>query len=299
MHLSSQAFADFDGPFEYWNEASETAWVVRNSPGHEGEATMLIFLFSIISMMRGTQMRCYGAMDLVRYGPKGLREAMQASQTVYLHPERASLPGLEAMVVGENDCPDVTMQVDHSTDSRPWKLAKYAEWGFPEVWVEVPDRPARGRSANRRSGLTIYLLEPGDDGPSYVAARTSRAFPGWTSAEIHEGINEDVSSPRTSAILARVGRALGESEGTGPEDDPTARFLMTSARAEGRAEGLIDGRATIVEQVLMARGIEVSPGFAADMAALAGASQGALVAAAVACDDEKDFRRRIRASQRH
>ena len=297
VRLTAQTFATFDGRFEYWDEASETAWMVRDSPIHEGEASSLSFLICRISVLRGMPIRCYRTMDMMRRGPDGQREVMQADETIYMHPGHASLPGREAMVVGENDCPDVVLEVDHTTDTRRRKLAKYAEWGFPEVWVEVPDRPAPSRPASRRSGLTIYLLEPGGQGPGYVVARASRAFPSWASAEIHEAINEGALSRRTSAILERVGRTLGERDGTVPEDDPTAGFLMTSARAEGRvegrAEGLIEGRATAVEEVLIARGIEVSPGFAADMAAFVGASQGALVAAALACDDENDFRRRI------
>lgn len=56
------------------------------------------------------------------------------------------------MVVGEHDFPDVVLEVDHTTDVRRGKLGLYEAWGFPEVWVEVPDdrtapRPAGGARA--------------------------------------------------------------------------------------------------------------------------------------------------------
>ena len=37
------------------------------------------------------------------------------------------------------------MAVDHTTDVHRGKLALYESWGFPEVWVEVPEAPSRGR----------------------------------------------------------------------------------------------------------------------------------------------------------
>ena len=58
------------------------------------------------------------------------------------------------------------------TDVRRGKLGLYESWGFPEVWVEVPDKRAPSRP-NRKSGITIYLL--GDDG--YKQAASSAAFP--------------------------------------------------------------------------------------------------------------------------
>ena len=51
------------------------------------------------------------------------------------------------MVVGEDDFPDVVLEVDHTTDVHRGKLALYEAWGFPEVWAEVPDEPAAPASA--------------------------------------------------------------------------------------------------------------------------------------------------------
>ena len=61
-------------------------------------------------------------------------------------------------------------------------------------------------------------------------SEASRAFPGWRAAEIHRGLNEPVPlGGDLRRSLSRVGRALGEREGTGPEDDP----LLRQQRAEG------------------------------------------------------------------
>ena len=118
----------------------------------------------------------------------GLRR--QPRQSVYLHPRRARLPGPSAMVVGENDFPDVVLEVDYSTDVRRGKLGLYESWGFPEIWVEVPDRRAPSRPRSRLVGLTIHVLE---EGP-YRESGESRAFPGWTAREIHTALNETTRS---------------------------------------------------------------------------------------------------------
>ena len=78
------------------------------------------------------------------------------------------------MVVGEDDFPDVVLEVDHATDVHRGKLALYEAWGFPEVWVEVPDAPSPSRPHRRPSGLTIHVLEHG----RFRVAAASRAFPG-------------------------------------------------------------------------------------------------------------------------
>ena len=67
-----------------------------------------------------------------------------------------------------------------------------------------------------------------------MPSEESRAFPGWQAVEIHRALNEPILSEETSAVLSRVGEALGEWEGTGPEDDP----LLRQQRAEGLAEGV-------------------------------------------------------------
>ena len=126
------------------------------------------------------------------------------------------------------------LEVDHSTDVRRGKLGLYESWGFPEVWVEVPDRRAPSRPRGRMAGLTIHLLEAG----AYRMSGESRAFSGWTAQDIHTALNETTPTARTYAVVERVGTELGAREGTGPEDDP----LLRSQRYQGRAEGVRQGR---------------------------------------------------------
>ena len=97
--------------------------------------------------------------------------------------------------------------------------------------------------------------------------------------------NERVRSAGTCAVLERVGAALGAREGTGPDDDPMLRSLRVRSRAEGRAG--------MVRALLSSRGIGFSEDFPADVPGLAESPETAIVAAAFACDSERDFRARI------
>ena len=175
--------------------------------------------------------------------------------------------------------------MDHTTDARRRKLGQYESWGFPEVWVEVPEARTTGRPRSRRSGLTIHLLEDG----AYRESAQSRAFPGWTAAEIHAALNEETLSAQTSAVLERVGTVLGEREGTGPDDDPLLGPLLDSQRRRGWAEG----RAGLARAMLAARGIEVAAGFPG-LPGFAELPDHVIVEVATACVSEADFRSRLR-----
>ena len=282
VHLPPTELESFDRRLEYWEAATETAWICEPvSPYHERPSRLLPQLAVLIAKVRGSRIECYGSMDLLLRDHRGRPQSiMQADESLYLHPDRARLPAA-AMVVGEDDFPDVVLEVDHTTDARRGKLPLYESWGFPEVWVDVPDAPSPSRPRSRRPGLTIHLLEGG----RYREAADSRAFPGWTAAEIHAALNEPAPSGRTSAVLERVGAALGAREGTGPDDDP----LLRSQRRQGFERGRAEARAEMVRQMLRSRGIEVSQDFPAGAAALATVSEAVLVAAAFACTDQADF----------
>ena len=88
-----------------------------------------------------------------------------------------------------------------------------------------------------------------------------------------------------------MGRALGEREGTGPEDDP----LLRAQRAEARIEGRNEGRAELARAMLTGRGIAVSGDFPSldCRAALAAASTAAIVSAASAASSELEFFARL------
>ena len=301
-------FRRYEGRLEVWDAESETAWMVREptSPTHESPSHGLAGLVERIAAVRGSPVSCYGSMDLLvrdahgKHGERGSpRRIMQADQTVYLHPSRAELLGADAMVVGMHNYPDVVLEVDHTTDVRRGKLKLYEAWGFPELWVEVPDVRAPSRPKGRLPGLTIHLLEGG----VYRESPESLAFPGWRAEDVHEALNEVGRSARTNAILERLGRGLGAGEGTGPDDDPLMRSLRSQSRAEGRAEGLAEGeakgRAEMVRQMLSARGIEVSERFPADVPGFAESPRAAVVVASLACESERDFRARIPRLRRH
>ena len=276
--------AEIEGPawegrrVEYWHAASETAWVVREAATvyHEGPGARLAALIRQIGMARGSEAQCVGATDLrIRNEGGTLGDIMQADQAVYLDPARAELSRYGRVIVGEDPLPDVVLEVDHTTDVRPGKLVAYEDWRLPEVWVEVPDRGSPGRRRGLPPGLRIYLLE----GDSYRVSEVSRAFPAWRAAEIHRALNEATMSEATEAALWRVGRALGDREGTVPEDDLLSRRLI------GR--GLTDTALSILRR----RGIEVSADRIA--AAVRDASADAVVEAALTAADEADFLARL------
>ena len=130
---------------------------------------------------------------------------LEADQTVYLRP-RATRPWGSAIEVGSDVLPDVVLEVDNTTDVRRGKLELYESWGFPEVWVEVPDTASPSRPAGLRPGLTIHLLE--DEG--YRTAPGSRAFPGWTAAgDSHRALNEAELSEATICGAAPGGAGAG------------------------------------------------------------------------------------------
>ena len=277
LPLLRDRFDDFDQRLEHWDARSETVWVAETPGGiHEGTSRRLPQLAERIALVRGAPIVALGAVGLVERDAAGAAvRAMQADETLYLHPDRAVLPE-GSLTIGEHDLPDVVLEVDYTTDIRPGKLRVYERWGFPEVWAAVPPGARR-----RPSGVTIHRLARG----RYRPAAVSTALPGWTAAEIHAALTERVPSARTDRVLARVGRALGAREGTRPDDTPLIHALNEQARdAELVAS---------VRSVLQARGIRLPDPLPAEPIPFGGASRDAVTAAAVACTDEADFWRRV------
>ena len=157
--LTRDEFEDFDDRLEYWDARTGTAWVVADKYGvHEGTSRRLPHLAERIASMRGTPIVSYGSVTLlVRDADGRPQRAMEADETLYLHPTRAATP-VKSLIIGENDFPDVVLEVDHTTDVRPGKLLVYEAWGFPELWVVVP--PA-GATLRRPAGVTIHRLVNG------------------------------------------------------------------------------------------------------------------------------------------
>ena len=292
VRITRDAIGDYEGRIEYWDAGTETAWVAcePTTVYHEGPGQQLAGLLTRIAAVRGAPILTLGTADLLLRDAQGQRRRiLQADQMVYLDPVKTRPQGA-AVEVGADHLPDVLLEVDYATDVRRGKLGLYEAWGFPEVWVEVPE----SGSPRHRPRLTIHRL--GTEG--YGAVGASVALPGWTAVEIHAALNEPALSEATRAVLERVGRALGAAAGTGPDDDPWLGAQRREARAEGHAEGRAAGRAEacveMVRSILENRGLAVSERLAVR---IAGEDPAALAAAAWACRDEADLLARLDAGR--
>ena len=278
-----------DARVELFDAEMGRAWRVAEpaKAPHEHPLAMFASFVERVAMVRGAPIllgRSAG-LDLLDADRAQVR-AMHPDEMVFMDPESETRIGSEYAWQAEQEHPDVVVEVDDTTDVRRNKLLVYADWGFPELWVEVPEVYSPSRRRSRRPGLTIYLLEDGE----YRESGESRAFPGLRAEEAHRVLNERTPSAETAALASRVGRALGLREGTGPEDDP----LLREQRAEGRA--------VIVREVLRVRGLTVSAEFPADLPAagqtvLEQASPGAVAAAATSASSMADFLHRLRRAE--
>ena len=282
-----------EGRVEFFDSRAEIAWMVReptHAP-HEEPRNRLGGIVERIALVRGSPIKSLGE-TRIRWTEPGSGEdrSIHPDQMLFLHPDRTEGKISQYLDVGEDPYPDVVLEVDSTTDVRRNRLKLYEEWGFPELWVEVPAAYSPSRPTGLRSGMQIYLLEAG----RYTLSDESRAFPGWRAAEIHRALNEQVVSEETSAVLWRVGRALGEREGTGPEDD----VLLGPYGREQRAEGRVEDRAHLIRALLRQRDVHVPPDFPEGLAgphldALRAASAERVVAAASAADSLPDFLARL------
>ena len=244
VRIRRDEIVDYEGRYEFWDASTETALMVcePTSPYHERSSVRLARMTDRIAAASGIDIQVLGASDLLLSDADGNRHRiMQADQIVYTRSIMARPLG-HAVEVAAADIPDVVLEVDLTTDVRRGKLKLYESWGFPEVWVEVPDQRAPSRP-KREPGLTIYRL--GADG--YREIDKSDAFPTWMGAEILVGINEyrfgQPISEATATVLRRVGRLMGQAAGSGPDNDPFLRAEREVSRDEGRAEGRAQGQA--------------------------------------------------------
>ena len=287
FHLPASELEHYEYRLEFWDGETETAWKVcePTSIQHEAPSRRLVQMAARFEMLRGSRIACLGSADLVRREASGRKRwLMQADEVLYLHPDRVRLQG-PAIEVDRDPLPDVVLEVDHTTDVRRRKLGIYKDSGFPEIWVLVP-----WEASVRRPGLAIHVRR----GDGYREERSSRAFPGWRAEEIHRALTEAPMSAAAWRALERTALAMGVREGTRPEDDPLARSISHRAQARGRLEGRGEMLAENVLAVLNARDIAVARD-SAELRKLLGALSGdAAMAAALACTDEADFRRRVR-----
>ena len=282
FHLPADEFDHYEYRLEFWDGDTETAWKVcePTSIQHEEPSRLLVQMATRFEILRGSRIACFGSGDLVRVDAAGRKRwLMQADEVLYLHPGRVRLAG-PAIDVERDPLPDVVLEVDHTTDVRRRKLGIYMESGFPEIWVLVP-----WEVSVRAPGLTIHVRR--DDG--YREEPSSRAFPGWRAEEIFRALTEAPMSEVAWRALERTALAMGAREGTEPEDDPLTRSISLKAEARGQREMLTAN----VLAVLKARSIAVARD-PSELRELLGALSGDVaMAAALACTDAADFRRRI------
>ena len=302
--MTAEQFERLDRHIEYWDNLSGLAWMVRETTvEHERPAMRLVALTLRIAQVRGSQIGCCGTASLYDRGPAGDVRVMEADQLIYLDAARANALN-HYVEVRRGEGPDVVLEVDHTTDARRRKLGLYKQWRIPEIWVEVPDAPARSRPRSRRSGLTIHALN--ERTKRYRQATASGVLRGWTAADIHTALNEPHISAGTWAALHRVGRALGDAEGTAPADDPLQRSLLLESQEQGRQEGraeattrqaqkVADERRAMVLAILAGRGIDVPSTFLADLneSQLAASRRTRIVDAALDCRNAEDFLARL------
>ena len=283
--IPSAEIEDYDGRIEYWDARNEAAFIAEpTTTYHEYGTRRLTRLMALIAMRRGAAITVVGSADLVVREKGRHRRVMQADESVYLRTADAPEdPWIEA---GVHCLPDVVLEVDYSTDARRYKLGVYESWGFPEVWIEVPDIRWRHRPGNRPSALTIHVLEGG----RYVTAPSSRAFPGWNAEEIHAALNESEPSAGTVASVRRVADALAAAGGTGPDDDP----LLRRERADER----LDLVRRTVRDAFAARSLSITPGLQSWLDEANPALDAvALIRLAWECRDADDFLRRALAAR--
>ena len=158
IRITREAIADHESRIEYWDAATETAWVAcePNTAYHENPGQALSGLLTRIAAIRGAPILTLGAADLLLRNARGERQRiLRADQVVFLDPVQTRPRGA-AVEVGSDHLPDVVLEVDYATDVRRGKLGLYESWGFPEVWVEVPE----SGSPRRGPGLTIHRRDP-------------------------------------------------------------------------------------------------------------------------------------------
>ena len=300
VRIASDEISSYEGRYEVWEAATETAWMVREptTPYHEGPSRELVQSVRLIAALRGAPIKGFGTGDIVVRNPEGERvRILQADEMLYLRPEEAlgigpAVQAFERVGGGRHadadPLPDVVLEVDLTTDVRRGKLGLYESCGFPEVWVDVPERRLPSSPKGAIPGLTIHVNGPG----GFREAAESVAFPSWTAAEIHLAINEPKLSAETTSALRRVGALMAERDGGGPD-----LFLRTE-REESRAQGHEEGVRKAFEfmAVLESRGFAHSPAVMDRIGLIARIDEAELLRLAMNCRDEADLLQRMAAA---
>ena len=316
VRVTCDEIADYDGRYEYWDAETEIAWEVREpSPRHEEPCSRIVELVADIAKMRGRPIAMFGHAALQeRDAHDGPLRSAQPDASIYL--DRSNVIPQAFVVLSDTPQPDfpppdVVLEVDLTTDVRDRKLELYASYRLPELWIEVPEAPMP--SKRKRPGLTIFTFEDG----RYGQCAESVAFPGWSAHEIHAALNESSRSQMTVDVLRRVGHAMGQLVGSGPDNDPflatdrrvTRQAALREGRQEGHREGRQEGhregreegrregqrqeRLSMVERLLAMRDIRVTSRLNEEAERIAAMPHEATLKAALDCRDMDDFLRRL------
>ena len=297
VRIPSDQISEYEGRYEVWEAATETAWMVREptTPYHERPSRDLVQSVRLIAALRGVPISGFGAGDILVRNAEGERvRILQADEILHLRPEEAQAIGhaVQAYERAGSDLhpqsdplPDVVLEVDLTTDVRRGKLGLYESCGFPEVWVDVPEHRLPSSPKGSIPGLTIYVNGPN----GFQEAAESVAFPSWSAAEIHLAISEPKLSPETVAALRRVGGLMAERDGGGPD------LFLRLEREESRAEGVMDGVRKAFEfmAVLESRGFARSAKLMSGMGLIARIEEPELMRLAMNCQDEDDLLKRL------
>ena len=238
-----------------------------------------------IAATRGSGIAVRRASEVLIRDPDGnTRRLARNSQLVYTH-DIAGGSG-ETVVIDAGELPDVVLDADDTAAALHRKLSLYEKWGFPEVWVVVPDQLISGRREGAPR-VAIHLRTR----VGYVRAPRSAALPSWSAEEIHTALNEPegLISDATTAALRRVGRLMRADADMGPDDDP----ILPAEEGEVRVEPTMEDRIEALDEMFGLRGLAVSPSFTDRVAALERPLP-LLLRAVYECLDEDDFLERIR-----
>ena len=290
----------FEGRLEYWDAATETAWICEPAtPYHERPSRLLTRLAELVGRVRGSPIS-YGSMDLL------LREraaahhagrrvgvpasgAGQAAGACRHGGGRGRLPRRGAGGGSHHRCP-------------PWQARAVRVVGIPGSVgggagraVPEPAAPAPLRTDDSSAGTWPVPGCGCEPGISRLARRRdSRAERTGAVSANERGRGAGCSGARRAH---RPGRRPAAAFATAPGVRARLAHGRAEGRMEGREEGRAEGRARMVRQILQSRGIAVSAGFAADSEAFAAASEEALLVAALGCADEADFLVALRRSR--
>ena len=205
------------------------------------------------------------------------------------------------------------MVVDNTTDVRRGKLALYESWGFPEVWVEVPERvfaEPPGRPAPRLDDssagerpLSHRIKQPRLselDGPGDPpSAERTRGVVRHHGRVAQGGTHARCGSRNRPGRRPVAARGAPAEPRRGPRRGPCRGPRRGPCRGPRRGPdgGLVETQRDAVLQVLKLRGLPVSAAFPRRLAEFKAVSTATLVQAALDCRDEADFLRLLRQQQ--